>query len=83
MVYNVLGTFNFKIENNFWSSHCGPVETNPPSIHENAGSIPGLGQWVGDLELLWLWCRQVAVAQIPTLAWELPYAEGRTLKSKK
>ena len=26
------------------SSRCGAVETNPTSIHEDAGSIPGLAQ---------------------------------------
>ena len=30
------------------SSHCGAVETNPTSIQEDVGSIPGLIQWVRD-----------------------------------
>ena len=32
---------------------------------------------------LWLWCRPAAVALIQPLAWELPYAMGVALKSKK
>ena len=36
-----------------------------------------------DLALLWLWCRPVAVAPIPPLAWELPYPAGVALKKAK
>ena len=63
-----------------WSSHYGSVEMNLTSIHEDAGWIPGLTQWVYgssiavscgvdcrhglDLIFLWLWCKLAAAALI-------------------
>ena len=40
-------------ESNFMSSCHALEEMNLTNIHKEAGLIPGLDQWVGDLALLW------------------------------
>ena len=50
--YTLKIRFYLKKRENIGSSHCGAAETNPTSIYEDAGLIPGLVQWVRDPELL-------------------------------
>ena len=66
---------------------------NPASIHEAAGSTPGLAQWVKGSSVamscgvgcrcssdpVLLWCRPAAAALIEPLAQELPHAVPVTL----
>ena len=84
-------------KNVFRSSHCGSVEVNLTSIHEDTGSIPGPVQWVEEWHCCELWCRlqtwlgshvTVAVAEPGGYSsdlipsLELPCAMGAALKSK-
>ena len=42
---------NKTVKKSLWSSHRGLVVTNPTSIHEDAGLIPGPTKWIKDLVL--------------------------------
>ena len=57
--------------------------TNPTRNHEVAGSIPGLAQWVKGSGIAALAGEATSVAQIQSLAQELPYATGAAIKRKK
>ena len=47
-----------------WSSYCDAAETNPTSIHEDVGLIPGPAQWVRDPLLPLALVQVVDVVQI-------------------
>ena len=70
-----------------------PWDKKLTSIHEDAGSIPGLRilrvscgvghRCSSDLVLLWLQWRLAAAALIRPLAWEFPYIENVTLERQQ
>ena len=66
-----------------WDPIVAQQVMNLASIQEDVGLIPDLTQWIKDITLLWLLRRPVATALIRPLAWELAYATGMDLKSKK
>ena len=90
------GNFSTKVKTIIVSSLCGSAVRNLTSIHEDAGLIPGLVQWVKDLGiamscgvghrfgsdsvLLWLWCRPASCSSDSALAWKFPYAASAALK---
>ena len=52
IVTMALYSSNSKSRRHWRSAHCGAVEMNLTSIHEDSSSIPGTAQWVKDLALL-------------------------------
>ena len=71
-------------ESNYYPWGCN-FDPWPHSVGWGSGIAVScsVGQRCGlDPALLWLWHKLAAVAPIPSLAWELPYAAGAALKSK-
>ena len=66
-----------------WSSCFGLAVTNPTSIHEDAGLIPFLAQWVkGSAVAVNYGVGQQLQLWFNPQAWEPPYATGAALESK-
>ena len=73
------GLLNF----GFGGSCHSSVVTNLTSIYENAGSIPGLAQWVKDLVWLWLWGGAAAGALVRPQTGKFQTPKKKPKKKKK
>ena len=72
----------YKIMQKSGGSCCGSVEVNLISVYEDAGSTPGLAQWVKDLACCELWYRTQTWLRTH-IAVEPPYAMNVALKRQK
>ena len=72
-------------ESDWYPQGCG-FDLWPHSVGQGSGIAVSYGvrcRCGSDPMLLWPWHRPAAVALLRPLAWELPYAIGEALKSKK
>ena len=53
---DTVGPLNINKRAYFRSSPCGSAVTNPTSIREDKGLIPGLPQWIKDLAIVAVSC---------------------------